>query len=57
MDEKVYGFCENKCKKEVPSLEHFNATLGGLSLVALTQEEYDALPTKDNSTVYFIKES
>jgi hypothetical protein len=28
--------------------------LGGLSLVKLTQSEYDALATKDNSTLYVI---
>ena len=31
--------------------------MGGLSFVALTQEEYDALSTKDEFTIYFIKES
>ena len=31
--------------------------LGGLSLVKLTQAEYDALATKDDNTVYFIGDS
>lgn len=30
--------------------------LGGLKLVSLTQAQYDALSTKDSSTVYFIKD-
>lgn len=29
--------------------------LGGLKLVSLTQAQYNALSTKDSSTVYFIK--
>lgn len=29
--------------------------LGGLKLVSLTQSEYDALATKDSTTIYFIK--
>jgi hypothetical protein len=32
-----------------------NNRLGGLSFVALTQSEYDALTTKDANTIYFIK--
>ena len=31
--------------------------LGGLSLVKLTQSEYDALATKDNSTLYIVTDS
>ena len=31
--------------------------LGGLSFVALTQAEYDALTTKDSNTIYFIKDN
>lgn len=30
--------------------------LGGLKLVSLTQTQYDALATKDSSTVYFIND-
>lgn len=30
--------------------------LGGLKLVSLTQAQYDALATKDSSTVYFIND-
>ena len=30
--------------------------LGGLKFVSLTQSQYDALATKDSSTIYFIKE-
>lgn len=30
--------------------------LGGLKLVSLTQAQYDALSTKDSSTVYFIND-
>lgn len=30
--------------------------LNGLTFVALTQTEYDALSTKDNNTIYFITE-
>ena len=29
--------------------------LGGLSIMTLTQSEYDALPTKSETTVYFVK--
>lgn len=29
--------------------------LGGLSIITLTQEEYDALPTKSETTIYFVK--
>ena len=35
-------------------IENTEAALGGLSLVKLTQSEYDALATKDNSTLYVI---
>ena len=31
--------------------------MGGLKMVAVTQEEYDAMSTKDDFTVYFIRES
>lgn len=34
-----------------------NNRLGGLSFVALTQAEYDALTTKDSNTIYFIKDN
>lgn len=34
-----------------------NNRLGGLSFVALTQAEYDALATKDSNTIYFIKDN
>ena len=30
--------------------------LNGLTFVALTQSEYDALSTKDDNTIYFITE-
>lgn len=30
--------------------------LGGLSLVSMTQAEYDALETKDENTIYFVEE-
>lgn len=39
---------------QVPSAKAVNDKLGGLSLVKLTQAEYDALATKDNSTLYVI---
>ena len=39
---------------QVPSAKAVNDKLGGLSLVKLTQNEYDALATKDNSTLYVI---
>jgi len=39
---------------QVPSAKAVNDKLGGLSLVKLTQAEYDALVTKDNSTLYVI---
>ena len=39
---------------QVPSAKAVNDKLGGLSLVKLTQAEYDALETKDNSTLYVI---
>lgn len=39
---------------QVPSAKAVNDKLGGLSLVKLTQSEYDSLSTKDNSTLYVI---
>ena len=39
---------------QVPSAKAVNDKLGGLSLVKLTQAQYDALVTKDNSTLYVI---
>jgi hypothetical protein len=39
---------------QVPSAKAVNDKLGGLSLVQLTQAEYDALATKDNNTLYVI---
>ena len=39
---------------QVPSAKAVNDQLGGLKLVKLTQSEYDALATKDNSTLYVI---
>ena len=39
---------------QIPSAKSVNDKLGGLSLVKLTQAEYDALATKDDNTVYFI---
>jgi hypothetical protein len=39
---------------QVPSAKAVNDKLGGLSLVKLTQSEYDALATKDNSTLYVV---
>lgn len=36
------------------STSKVSAQLGGLSLVKITQEEYDALETKDENTLYFI---
>lgn len=39
---------------QVPSAKAVNDKLGGLSLVKLTQAEYDALATKNNSTLYVI---
>lgn len=39
---------------QVPSAKAVNDKLGGLSLVKLTQSEYDSLTTKDNSTLYVI---
>ena len=37
-----------------PYVKETRAALGGLKLVKLTQSEYDALATKDNSTLYVI---
>lgn len=42
---------------QIPSAKSVNDKLGGLSLVKLTQTEYDALTTKDDNTVYFIGDS
>lgn len=39
---------------QVPSAKAVNDKLGGLSLVKLTQSEYDSLTTKDNSILYVI---
>ena len=39
---------------QVPSAKAVYDTLGGLKLVSLTQAQYDALSTKDASTIYFI---
>ena len=39
---------------QVPSAKAVNDKLGGLSLVKLTQAQYDALENKDNSTLYVI---
>lgn len=39
---------------QVPSAKAVNDKLGGLSLVKLTQSEYDVLATKDSSTLYII---
>lgn len=39
---------------QVPSAKAVYDQLGGLKLVKLTQSEYDALETKDNSTLYVI---
>lgn len=39
---------------QVPSAKAVNDKLGGLSLVKLTQSEYDSLSTKNNSTLYVI---
>ena len=38
------------------NLKTINTALGGLKFVVLTQTAYDALPTKDNTTIYFITE-
>ena len=39
---------------QVPSAKAVYDKLGGLSIVKLTQSEYDSLSTKDNSTLYVI---
>lgn len=39
---------------QVPSAKAVNDKLGGLSLVKLTQAQYDALATKDSNTLYII---
>lgn len=38
------------------SLNDLNARFGGLKLVKITQSDYEALATKDSSTVYFIND-
>ena len=38
-------------------IENTEAALGGLSLVKLTQAEYDALVTKDSNTLYIVTDS
>lgn len=38
------------------SVSNINTRLNGLTFIALTQTEYDALSTKDNNTIYFITE-
>ena len=42
---------------QVPSAKAVNDKLGGLSIVKLTQSEYDGLATKDNSTLYVVTDS
>ena len=39
---------------EIPSAKAVNDKLGGLSLVKLSQSEYDALTTKDDNTLFVI---
>lgn len=39
------------------TLTYLNSRLGGLTLVPLTQSEYDALSSHDENTLYIIKES
>ena len=39
---------------QVPSAKAVNDKLGGLSIVKMTQSEYDALATKDSNTLYII---
>lgn len=39
---------------QVPSAKAVNDKLGGLSIVKLSQSEYDALTTKDSNTLYVI---
>ena len=39
---------------QVPSAKAVYDQMGGLKLVSLTQAQYDALSTKDASTIYFI---
>ena len=36
--------------------KHTEEKMGGVSIVLLTQEEYDALEVKDETTLYIIKE-
>ena len=42
---------------QVPSAKAVNDKLGGLSIVKLTQAQYDALSTKDSNTLYVITTS
>lgn len=42
---------------QVPSAKAVNDKLGGLSLVKLTQAQYDALATKDSNTLYIVTDS
>ena len=42
---------------QVPSAKAVNDKLGGLSLVKLTQTEYDNLSTKDSQTLYIVTDS
>lgn len=44
-------------KASTASVSAIDSRLGGLSLVKLTQEEYDALVTKDENTLYVIIEA
>lgn len=46
--EVVYGICENKCRVEVIPKEQ----LGDLTLVTMSQEDYEALSEKDANTLY-----
>lgn len=42
-------------QKPMVRLQDMYGALGGLKFVSLTQAEYDALVTKDSTTIYFIK--
>ena len=44
----------NRNQKPMVRLQDMYGALGGLKLVSLTQAQYDALSTKDASTIYFI---
>jgi hypothetical protein len=48
------GTNDVKLQDTITATEANTTALGGLSLVKLTQSEYDALATKDNSTLYVI---